>query len=359
MAKRKRPEEEEALEEEESEDFLGETGYSSGKTFWSEWNQAPRCELEALALAILHQHCPSPAANAGVEWWTLSVLKESQDESSEVAWHWDRDYSLERSGVNVHPMLGTVTYLSQGEDSDSAQLSTLTLDVLSSVQRTGEDVMLPPSGGSAWCTVVPPRLGRHLAFDGRFLHGATAPRTRPCRGQRVTFLANIWVGHQPGNASPLPTDLQAFTGPESMRSVDKALSSPFPLPTQAKVVEIAASDEIKNFPLEGGELRVVPPPGGNDLEDDKDMVLMPQSLEEACHRARELTDEVAALHREARRQAALRRLDEAPSPKAQAAPAPGKKTRSPGFGKARLAAKRKVRQVRHQAQISKQQLKET
>ncbi|CAK9073735.1 unnamed protein product [Durusdinium trenchii] len=235
--------------------------YSSGKTFWSEWNQAPRCELEALALAILHQHCPSPAANAGVEWWTLCL-----DESSEVAWHWDRDYSLERSGVNVHPMLGTVTYLSQGEDSDSAQLSTLTLDVLSSVQRTGEDVMLPPSGGSAWCTVVPPRLGRHLAFDGRFLHGATAPRTRPCRGQRVTFLANIWVGHQPGNASPLPTDLQAFTGPESMRSVDKALSSPFPLPTQAKVVEIAASDEIKNFPLEGGELRVVPPPGGNDLE---------------------------------------------------------------------------------------------
>ncbi|CAK9107117.1 Uncharacterized protein SCF082_LOCUS49873 [Durusdinium trenchii] len=128
--------------------------YSSGKTFWSEWNQAPRCELEALALAILHQHCPSPAANAGVEWWTLCL-----DESSEVAWHWDRDYSLERSGVNVHPMLGTVTYLSQGEDSDSAQLSTLTLDVLSSVQRTGEDVMLPPSGGSAWCTVVPPRYG--------------------------------------------------------------------------------------------------------------------------------------------------------------------------------------------------------
>ena len=54
-----------------------------------------------------------------------AVLKESQDESSEVAWHWDRDYSLERSGVNVHPMLGTVTYLSQGEDSDSAQLSNL------------------------------------------------------------------------------------------------------------------------------------------------------------------------------------------------------------------------------------------
>lgn len=96
----------------------------------------------------------------------------------------------------------------------------------------------------------------------------------------------------------------------------------------------------------------------SSAQDDKDMVLMPQSLEEACHRARELTDEVAALHREARRQAALRRLDEAPSPKAQAAPAPGKKTRSPGFGKARLAAKRKVRQVRHQAQISKQQLKE-
>ena len=53
--------------------------------------------------------CPSQL------WWMLENLQ-IKDESSEVAWHWDRDYTLESSGVNIHPMLGTVTYLSQGEE---------------------------------------------------------------------------------------------------------------------------------------------------------------------------------------------------------------------------------------------------
>merc|ERR1712096_309914 len=72
--------------------------YSSGKTFWADWGQAPRCELEALALNILERHCPEPAAAAGVEWWTSCL-----DSEAEVGWHWDRDYTLEDSGVNLHP----------------------------------------------------------------------------------------------------------------------------------------------------------------------------------------------------------------------------------------------------------------
>ncbi|CAJ1456521.1 unnamed protein product, partial [Effrenium voratum] len=126
--------------------------YSSGTTFWADWDQQPRCELEALALAVLHRHCPKPAGPAGVEWWTLCL------ESAEVGWHWDRDYTLESSGVNLHPMLGTVTYLS----GEGPQLSTMVLEVTSSVQRSGSDVQLPREGGSAWCTSVPPRPGRHL-----------------------------------------------------------------------------------------------------------------------------------------------------------------------------------------------------
>ena len=39
-----------------------------------------------------------------------------QDENSEVGWHWDRDYTLESSGMNIHPMLATVTYLSEGKE---------------------------------------------------------------------------------------------------------------------------------------------------------------------------------------------------------------------------------------------------
>ena len=42
-----------------------------------------------------------------------SFLNESHKEcDADVGWHWDRDYVLEDSGVNLHPMLGTVTYLS-------------------------------------------------------------------------------------------------------------------------------------------------------------------------------------------------------------------------------------------------------
>ena len=33
------------------------------------------------------------------------------DNEDAVGWHWDKDYSAEANGVNVHPHIGTVTYL--------------------------------------------------------------------------------------------------------------------------------------------------------------------------------------------------------------------------------------------------------
>ncbi|CAE7262379.1 unnamed protein product, partial [Symbiodinium pilosum] len=163
--------------------------YSSGKTFWTPWTQEPRCELEALALAILRRHCPDPAASAGVEWWTLCL-----ETDADVGWHWDRDYVLEDSGVNLHPMLGTVTYLSE----EPCQLSTMAVDVVSPATREeAAPVPLPAADAQALCVVVPPRAGRHLVFDGRFLHGAPCWGSGPSKvtdaehGRRVTFLAAL------------------------------------------------------------------------------------------------------------------------------------------------------------------------
>jgi hypothetical protein len=34
------------------------------------------------------------------------------DHEDDIGWHWDKDYSLESSGINVHPHVATVTYLS-------------------------------------------------------------------------------------------------------------------------------------------------------------------------------------------------------------------------------------------------------
>mmetsp|Transcript_13470 Transcript_13470/g.36295 ORF Transcript_13470/g.36295 Transcript_13470/m.36295 type:complete len:367 (-) Transcript_13470:279-1379(-) len=237
--------------------------YSSGTTFWADWGQAPRCELEALALAILQRHCPEPAAPAGVEWWTLCL-----DGASDVGWHWDRDYVLEDSGVNIHPMLATVTYLSAA--TSQTTLSTVTLDVVSPPTRdAAKPVALADSGAMLRCTLVPPHPGRHLVFDGRFLHGAprrvaaaTGPRTGP-DVRRVTFLANIWVGHKPGNASPLPANLHSWaSGAKEDRSdvvfVAKA-------PAAVPPVEVARTDlQDESFPLEGGTLKVQLPTRPSD-----------------------------------------------------------------------------------------------
>jgi hypothetical protein len=50
---------------------------------------------------------------------------------------------------------------------------------------------------------VPPRIGRHLCFDGRWLHGAPASM-RPTTAdgletsyERVTFCVNVWINHKP------------------------------------------------------------------------------------------------------------------------------------------------------------------
>ena len=53
--------------------------------------------------------------------------------------------------------------------------------------------------------IVPPRVGRHVRFDGRLLHGAPLElleaRADESPYVRVTFLVNIWIGHKPGGCA--------------------------------------------------------------------------------------------------------------------------------------------------------------
>ena len=100
--------------------------YSSGETFWISAEATPRCALEHLAQQIFHLHVTDAArkwedecgddANApppfdphrsGAEWWT-QVIDPTHDA---IGLHWDKDYALERNDLNVHPHVGTVTYL--------------------------------------------------------------------------------------------------------------------------------------------------------------------------------------------------------------------------------------------------------
>ena len=61
------------------------------------------------------------------------------------------------------------------------------------------------------------RPGKHLAFDGRLLHGAPhtlTPATTPAVSVdephvRATFMVNIWMGHRPRGLERLPAALAA------------------------------------------------------------------------------------------------------------------------------------------------------
>ena len=82
-------------------------------------------------------------------------------ESSQVAWHWDKDYSLEHGGINISPHLATVTYLSD------VGAPTLMVD-----KTCSTDYSANISGEANVALLSRPQYGKHVVFDGRYLHAA-------------------------------------------------------------------------------------------------------------------------------------------------------------------------------------------
>ena len=182
---------------------------------------------------------------SGAEWWTLVLdasstnkggvtpQKESNDEDAEeeddeVGMHFDADYGLESQMPNfmIHPRVATITYLSE------IGVPTLILDKQSPAPSDAEKQSLAGEISRAWLSH--PRFGKHVAFDGRFLHGApgeffpgvgpehnftdaSEPKAKKAKvehsnnnassGKRVTFLVNIWLNHCPIDADILDDDI--------------------------------------------------------------------------------------------------------------------------------------------------------
>ena len=236
--------------------------YSSGETYWLAADAEPRCALERLAKHVFDAHVgdaverfealksksnqdetnessaqPFDASRSGAEWWTQVV-----DIDDEIGVHWDKDYGLEPSGLNVHPQIGTVTYFSSfGAPTLMARKPTPTF-FSESVAGAFEDLQTDysdrehmcfferraglPDHASANAFLSFPAFGKHVAFDGRWLHGALPELSRkterasegddendgeneknPTRlttTKRVTFLVNVWLNHVPSTATPLP-----------------------------------------------------------------------------------------------------------------------------------------------------------
>ena len=213
--------------------------YSSGETYWLAADAEPRCALERLAKHVFDAHVgdavkrfvanessaqPFDASRSGAEWWTQVV-----DIDDEIGVHWDKDYGLEPSGLNVHPQIGTVTYFSSfGAPTLMARKPTPTF-FSESVAGAFEDLQTHhsdrehmcffarraglPAFASANAFLSFPAFGKHVAFDGRWLHGALPELSRKAEEKnptsstttkRVTFLVNVWLNHVPSTATPLP-----------------------------------------------------------------------------------------------------------------------------------------------------------
>ena len=235
--------------------------YSSGRTFFIGALQEPRCRLEALAKEIFWFHAKDSGCNhfkSGAEWWTQVV-----DKDDDIGWHWDKDYDMEDCGVNLCPHLGTVTYFSD------IGAPTFVLE------KTPNSVMrgLNPSaqqkerkveishGFLCW-----PAVGKHMVFDGRFLHGAPSDlqvgskpaegpqmandphgsvsfkrKKRKMIGKRTTFLVNIWLDHIPEGARRAPEEMvnkmeQPSVAPETKLGPNEPPQEAFQQPAAAKEV---------------------------------------------------------------------------------------------------------------------------
>ena len=120
----------------------------------------------------------------------------------EIGWHWDKDYALEGSGVNVHPQLGTVTYFCDNG------APTVVVNRPTNVQCDFGCGDIGVCGAVTECVVSWPEWGKQITFDGKFLHGAPAELARGSarKEKRVTFLVNVWLNHKPVTAEPLSAD---------------------------------------------------------------------------------------------------------------------------------------------------------
>ena len=156
------------------------------RTFWMPAHgKGAECTLEQLALDIFRYHVPQDAVydhdTSGAEWWVqirpsppagryaMHALADLDDEISRqgIWFHWDKDEDLRQlmggDTTYIHPHLSTVTYLTP--------YGAPTLAVNRRIHPLTGQWIEPQEGGDQ-AFLCWPRKGKHLSFDGRFLHAA-------------------------------------------------------------------------------------------------------------------------------------------------------------------------------------------
>jgi hypothetical protein len=226
-------------------------------------NGTKLCSLESLAWSIYQSHrkryetilhdCgdnhDGTEGGGGAEWWVqvkdismVSAAKSSSSSredctASSIELHYDKDEALAESfGLGSFPTFSTVTYLTP-----SSQYAAPTV-VFDHVYTQGEEEVM------SQMLVSRPRLGKHVIFDGRLLHGApfhrmlqatvdssgdaekesattaddsgstsaesSTPEEGACEEKvpqfRITFLVNIWKDRRPSNVKVLDNKIRNY-----------------------------------------------------------------------------------------------------------------------------------------------------
>jgi len=240
------------------------------RTFWvPAKGMKPRCALEQCALEVFHHHVKQgfvyDEERSGCEWWVqirpsppagrytilCSNNTKTQDnddtgatndekprkneisttttnntdnlEKKGICFHWDKDEDLRLlmdGKMYIHPHISTVSYLSN--------IGAPTMALNYRVNPLTGDYMSPPPTEVVESYISWPKLGKHLSFDGRYLHAApydlieegvfekqidvadlkgldeTVTKKVKRRRRRVTFLVNVWLNYKPFNVEIFP-----------------------------------------------------------------------------------------------------------------------------------------------------------
>jgi hypothetical protein len=188
------------------------------RSFWIQQGSHPRCALEALACSIYNYHTRNlpplqideDKSLHGIEWWvqirrgedghsTHSPVQRRRSprviarDPEDVNLHWDKDETLiDEGGPIIHPLISTVSYLS------SQGAPTLIIPISAHDGLASDHVYISY-----------PCRGKHISFDGRWLHSAPRflARDAPLDYLRVTLLVNIWKGYKPIGVDQLPLSI--------------------------------------------------------------------------------------------------------------------------------------------------------
>jgi hypothetical protein len=233
------------------------------RTFWLSTNCKPRCSFEQMALDVFRHHtadCSFQPETSGAEWWVqlrpspsagrYSMHDRHDDDGDDddekdlskkgISLHWDKDEDLRilcGGTTYVHPHISTVTYLTSigaPTFAVNCRVHNLTGQYIIPGQDTGD--ASAPEAFISW-----PAAGKHLSFDGRYLHAAppnlmekgafdhqckveepskdqpsTYQKTLVRRHRRVTFLVNVWLNYHPFDVKPFPDSMiDKMSGKES------------------------------------------------------------------------------------------------------------------------------------------------